>query len=58
MWNIADKLYGGVEGWAFRGYTIGTMFYHYISRLIIKEFVCARQIDGEAALTARFAVNT
>ena len=38
-WNIADKLHGSVGGWEFRNFTIGTMFYHNISKLIIIEFV-------------------
>lgn len=31
IWNIAENLRGSVEGWDFKSYVLGTMFYHYIS---------------------------
>ena len=31
IWSIADDLRGSVDGWDFKSYVIGTMFYRYIS---------------------------
>lgn len=31
IWAIADKLRGAVDGWDFKHYVLGTMFYRYIS---------------------------
>lgn len=31
IWRIADDLRGSVDGWDFKSYIIGTMFYRYIS---------------------------
>lgn len=31
IWAIADKLRGSVDGWDFKSYILGTMFYRYIS---------------------------
>ena len=31
IWNIADDLRGRVDGWDFKNYVLGTMFYRYIS---------------------------
>jgi type I restriction enzyme M protein len=31
IWKIADKLRGAVEGWDFKQYVIGTLFYRFIS---------------------------
>ena len=31
IWKIADKLRGAVDGWDFKQYVLGTMFYRYIS---------------------------
>ena len=31
IWNIAENLRGSVEGWDFKSYVLGTMFYRYIS---------------------------
>ena len=30
-WAIADELRGAVDGWDFKNYVLGTMFYRYIS---------------------------
>ena len=41
IWAIADELRGAVDGWDFKNYVLGTMFYRYISEnlcnLIIPE---------------------
>ena len=31
IWAIADNLRGAVDGWDFKNYVLGTMFYRYIS---------------------------
>ena len=33
IWAIADELRGAVDGWDFKNYVLGTMFYRYISGL-------------------------
>ena len=34
IWSIADNLRGAVDGWDFKQYVLGTMFYRYISENI------------------------
>lgn len=34
IWAIADDLRGSVDGWDFKNYVLGTMFYRYISENI------------------------
>ena len=31
IWGIADELRGSVDGWDFKNYVLGAMFYRYIS---------------------------
>ena len=31
VWAIADELRGAVDGWDFKNYVLGAMFYRYIS---------------------------
>lgn len=31
IWSIADDLRGSVDGWNFKAYVLGTMFYRFIS---------------------------
>ena len=31
IWGIADDLRGSVDGWDFKSYVLGMMFYRYIS---------------------------
>lgn len=42
IWSIADDLRGSVDGWDFKSYVLGTMFYRYIS-----ENLCSYINDGE-----------
>lgn len=35
IWKIADELRGAVDGWDFKNYVLGTMFYRYISENLI-----------------------
>ncbi len=44
IWAIADELRGAVDGWDFKNYVLGTMFYRYIS-----ENLCCYINEGEAA---------
>ena len=32
IWRIANDLRGSVDGWDFKSYVLGIMFYRYISR--------------------------
>ena len=34
IWNIANDLRGSVDGWDFKQYVLGIMFYRYISENI------------------------
>lgn len=43
IWSIADELRGAVDGWDFKNYVLGTMFYRYIS-----ENLCSYINRGEA----------
>lgn len=43
IWAIADELRGAVDGWDFKNYVLGTMFYRYIS-----ENLCSYVNSGEA----------
>ena len=43
IWAIADELRGAVDGWDFKNYVLGTMFYRYIS-----ENLCNYINRGEA----------
>ena len=36
IWAIADELRGAVDGWDFKNYVLGTMFYRYISENLCK----------------------
>lgn len=48
IWKIADDLRGSVDGWEFKSYVLGTLFYRYISESIV-EYVNRLQAEaGEA----------
>ena len=61
IWAIADKLRGAVDGWDFKNYVLGTMFYRYISEKLSSyinsgehaagntDFDYAQMPDAEAA---------
>lgn len=34
IWKIADNLRGKVDGWDFKAYVLGTLFYRYLSENI------------------------
>lgn len=44
IWAIADEMRGAVDGWDFKNYVLGTMFYRYVS-----ENLCSYVNEGEAA---------
>ena len=44
IWAISDELRGAVDGWDFKNYVLGTMFYRYVS-----ENLTAYINDGETA---------
>ncbi len=60
IWAIADELRGAVDGWDFKNYVLGTMFYRYISENLTNyintgeqeagnaDFDYAKMTDGEA----------
>ena len=60
IWAIADELRGAVDGWDFKNYVLGTMFYRYISENLCsyinageieagnKDFDYAKMSDDEA----------
>lgn len=60
IWAIADDLRGAVDGWDFKNYVLGTMFYRYISENLThyinqgeieagnKDFDYAKMSDDEA----------
>lgn len=60
IWAIADELRGAVDGWDFKNYVLGTMFYRYISENLTNyinpgeqaggkpDFDYAKLSDGEA----------
>ena len=60
IWAIADELRGAVDGWDFKNYVLGTMFYRYISENLCSyinkgeidagntEFDYAKMSDAEA----------
>lgn len=70
IWNIADELRGSVDGWDFKQYILGVMFYRYISENItnyINELQCeagksnfdyALMSDEEAQSARSYIVET
>lgn len=61
IWAIADELRGSVDGWDFKNYVLGTMFYRYISENLTnyinkgeweagnREFDYSKMSDSDAA---------
>ena len=44
IWAIANKLRGKVDGWDFKAYVLGTIFYRYISEILSRLFPMAKPI--------------
>lgn len=45
IWNMANDLRGSVDGWDFKQYVLGMLFYRYISENFVK-FVNAGEVDA------------
>ena len=45
IWAIADELRGSVDGWDFKNYVLGTMFYRYISENLCN-YINSGEIDA------------
>ncbi|MCD7919334.1 MAG: type I restriction-modification system subunit M [Clostridiales bacterium] len=45
IWAIADELRGAVDGWDFKNYVLGTMFYRYISENLVN-YINQGEIDA------------
>lgn len=59
IWAIADELRGSVDGWDFKAYVLGIMFYRYISEnnLQFKPYseFSKKEIDERTALIAELS---
>ncbi len=42
IWNIANELRGSVDGWDFKQYVLGMLFYRYISENLC-EYIDSRE---------------
>lgn len=70
IWNIANDLRGAVDGWDFKQYVLGMLFYRYISENLcehinanqhkagLKDFDYAKQSDTYAEAARQTMVNT
>ena len=47
IWAIADELRGSVDGWDFKNYVLGIMFYRYISENIC---ACVNKVEWDAGI--------
>ena len=45
IWAIADELRGAVDGWDFKNYVLGAMFYRYISENLT-DYINRGEIDA------------
>ena len=50
IWAIADELRGAVDGWDFKNYVLGTMFYQYITENLCNSIVTNHQSCCESWL--------
>ena len=49
IWAIADELCGAVDGWDFKNYVLGTMFYRYISENLTN-YINAGEQEAKATM--------
>lgn len=49
IWAIADELRGAVDGWDFKNYVLGTMFYRYISENLAAYINAGEHAAGDKA---------
>ena len=47
IWAIADELRGAVDGWDFKNYVLGTMFYRYISENLANYINAGEKAAGD-----------
>lgn len=47
IWAIADELRGAVDGWDFKNYVLGMMFYRYISENLSDYITCGERAAGD-----------
>lgn len=47
IWAIADELRGTVDGWDFKNYVLGMMFYRYISENLSDYITCGERAAGD-----------
>lgn len=47
IWAIADELRGTVDGWDFKSYVLGMMFYRYISENLSDYITCGERAAGD-----------
>lgn len=47
IWAIADELRGAVDGWDFKNYVLGAMFYRYISENLSDYITCGERAAGD-----------
>lgn len=69
IWAIADELRGAVDGWDFKNYVLGTMFYRYVSENLTSfvnkgevdagndDFDYAKMTDSDAEEAREYLVN-
>ena len=70
IWNIANDLRGAVDGWDFKSYVLGFLFYRYISENFTKyvneieassgnaNFDYAKMSDSDAELARAELINS
>ncbi len=51
IWAIADELRGAVDGWDFKNYVLGTMFYRYISENLASYIDAGEHAAGNAVFS-------
>lgn len=51
IWRIANDLRGSVDGWDFKSYVLGMLFYRYISENLAAHFDRAEHAAGDAAFS-------
>ena len=49
IWNIANDLRGSVDGWDFKQYVLGMLFYRYISENFADYINAGEREAGDAA---------
>lgn len=49
IWNMANDLRGSVDGWDFKQYVLGMLFYRYISENFVK-FVNAGEVKETVSI--------